>query len=66
MTKNRDGVWVYGTASGPNLNPTNYIVGSVVPSMAGIVPWVRPAQISSHVTVPPPEVATMRQPGLTP
>ena len=37
VTKNRDGVWVYGTASGPNLNPTNYIVGSVVPSMAGIV-----------------------------
>ena len=66
VTKNRDGVWVYGTASGPNLNPTNYIVGSVVPSMAGIVPWVRPAQISSHVTVPPPEVAAVRQPGLPP
>ena len=40
VTKNRDGVWVYGTASGPNLNPTNYIVGSVVPSMAGIVRWL--------------------------
>ena len=64
VTKNRDGVWVYGTASGPNLNPTNYIVGSVVPSMAGIVPWVRPAQISSLVTTPPPAVSAVRQPNL--
>ena len=66
VTKNGDGVWVYGTASGPNLNPTNYIVGSVVPSMAGIVPWVRPAQISSLVVVPPPELSAVRQPGLPP
>lgn len=66
VTKNGDGVWVYGTASGPNLNPTNYIVGSVVPSMAGIVPWVWPAQISSLVVVPPPELSAVRQPGLPP
>ncbi|MDR1048814.1 MAG: hypothetical protein LBL51_03585, partial [Synergistaceae bacterium] len=35
VMKNKDGVWVYGTYHGPNLTPTHYIVGSVIPSMAG-------------------------------
>ena len=59
--KNDDGVWVYGTSNGPNLTPTNYIVGSVVPSMAGITPWVQPAQISELRKVPTPEMTAVRQ-----
>ena len=50
--KNKDGVWVYGAYSGPNLRPTNYIVGSVVPSLAGLTPYVTPVRVSSTVTVP--------------
>ncbi|GHS87409.1 hypothetical protein AGMMS49957_07220 [Synergistales bacterium] len=52
VKKNKDGVWVYGTYSGPNLVPTNYIVGSVVPSMAGLSPYVGQVQISSITSVP--------------
>ena len=52
VKKNKDGVWVYGTFAGPNLTPTNYIVGSVVPSLAGLSPWTQSAQVSSLVTVP--------------
>ncbi|MDR3230885.1 MAG: hypothetical protein LBT65_05555 [Synergistaceae bacterium] len=52
VTKNRDDVWVYGTYSGPNLTPTNYIVGSVVPSMAGLSPYTKSVQISSITTLP--------------
>ena len=44
--KNPDGMWVYGTAEGPNLVPTNYVVGSIVPSMAGITKWISDVQIS--------------------
>ncbi|MCR5346529.1 MAG: hypothetical protein K6E38_02030 [Fretibacterium sp.] len=62
VRKNPDGVWVYGTSNGPSLTPTNYIVGSVVPSMAGITPWVQPAQISSLRSLPNTETMTVRQP----
>lgn len=61
VRKNPDGVWVYGTSNGPNLTPTNYIVGSVVPSMAGITPWVQPAQISELRKLPTPEMIAVRQ-----
>ena len=61
VRKNADGVWVYGTANGPNLTPTNYIVGSVVPSMAGLTPWVQPAQISELHKVPTQEMVAVRQ-----
>ena len=44
--KNSDGMWVYGNAEGPNLVPTNYVVGSIVPSMAGITKLISDAQIS--------------------
>lgn len=60
--KNADGVWVYGTSSGPNLIATNYIVGSVVPSMAGIVPWAQPAQISGFRSAQGAEMMAVRQP----
>ncbi len=52
VIKNKDGVWVYGTYSGPNLTPTNYIVGSVIPSMAGLSPYTRSVQISSTQSLP--------------
>ncbi|MDR1730876.1 MAG: hypothetical protein LBR61_02150 [Synergistaceae bacterium] len=52
VTKNRDGVWVYGTNAGPSLTPTNYIVGSVIPSMAGLSPWTKSVHISSVSTLP--------------
>ena len=60
--KNADGVWVYGTSNGPVLTPTNYIVGSVVPSMAGIAPWVQPAQISAFRSLPNTETMAVQQP----
>jgi hypothetical protein len=52
VTKNGDGVWVYGTYSGPVLRPTGYIVGSVIPSLAGLSPWTRSVQVSSVTTLP--------------
>ena len=52
VKQNPDGVWVYGTTEGANLVGTNYIVGSVIPSMAGIVPYIHPAQISELRTLP--------------
>ena len=60
--KNADGVWVYGTSNGPVLTPTNYIVGSVVPSMAGIVPWMQPAQISALRSLQGAETMAVQQP----
>jgi hypothetical protein len=49
--KNAEGIWLYGSFSGSELIPTNYIVGSVVPSVAGLVPYVAvqaaPAQAMS-------------------
>ena len=64
VRKNADGVWVYGTSNGPNLTATNYIVGSVVPSMAGITPWVYPAQVSSLRQVQGGGMTAVRQPSL--
>lgn len=61
VKKNSDGVWVYGTSNGANLMPTSYIVGSVVPSMAGITPWVQPAQISALRKLPNLETTAVRQ-----
>ncbi|MDR1622533.1 MAG: hypothetical protein LBS00_09180 [Synergistaceae bacterium] len=37
--KNADGIWLYGSFSGSELIPTNYVVGSVVPSIVGLVPY---------------------------
>ena len=54
VTKNRDGVWVYGTFAGPSLTATNYVVGSVVPAMAGLSPYTSSLQVSSARTLPPP------------
>ena len=52
VVKNGDGVWVYGTYAGPNLIPTHYVVGSVVPSMAGLSPYTEHVQISSISSLP--------------
>ena len=52
VIRNKDGVWVYGTYAGPNLIPTNYVVGSVIPSMAGLSPYASPVQISSISSLP--------------
>ncbi|MBQ9895924.1 MAG: hypothetical protein IJM40_01270 [Synergistaceae bacterium] len=60
VKKNKDGVWVYGTSNGPNLTPTSYIVGSVVPSMAGLTPWVQQAQISALRKLPNAEMTSAR------
>jgi hypothetical protein len=38
--KNGDGVWYYGIYNGTSLVPTDYAVGSVVPSSVGITPYV--------------------------
>jgi hypothetical protein len=64
VTQNKDGVWVYGTYSGPNLTPTHYIVGSVVPSMAGLSPYIDPVQISSATTLVPPPPIPVGQPSV--
>lgn len=63
--KNDDGMWVYGTAEGPNLVPTNYVVGSIVPSMAGITKWVSDVQVSELRLFPNAEVLEVRQKGFT-
>lgn len=59
--KNHDGMWVYGTAEGPNLVPTNYVVGSIVPSMAGITKWISEVQISELRKFPNAEILEVRQ-----
>ena len=63
--KNPDGTWVYGTAEGPNLVPTNYVVGSVVPSMAGLSKWVSDVQISELRKLQNIEPLEVRQKGYT-
>ncbi len=51
-TKNRDGVWVWHRVrTQPESDELHRRVGRC-PTPAGIVPWVRPAQIR-RVTVPP-------------
>ena len=62
VRKNKDGVWVYGTFAGPNLMPSHYIVGSVVPSAAGLVPYANPVQISSMATLPQPQLVIQASP----
>jgi len=59
VVKNKDGVWVYGTYAGPNLVPTHYVVGSVVPSAAGLSPYANPVQISSMSSLPQLETQVM-------
>ncbi len=63
--KNADGMWVYGTAEGPNLVATNYVVGSIVPSTAGITKWVSDVQVSELRKLPNPEMLEVRQKGFT-
>jgi hypothetical protein len=62
VTQNKDGVWVYGTYAGPNLTPTHYIVGSVVPAAAGLSPYINPVQISSVTTLVPQPPMAVEQP----
>lgn len=61
VKKNHDGMWVYGTSEGPNLVATNYVVGSIVPSMAGITKWVSDAQISELRKLPSQEMTAVQQ-----
>ena len=63
--KNNDGMWVYGTAEGPNLVATNYVVGSIVPSTAGITKWVSDVQVSELRKLPTSEMLEVRQKGFT-
>lgn len=65
VRKNDDGTWVYGTSEGPNLVATNYVVGSVVPGMAGITKWISDAQISELRKLPNAETLEVRQKGYT-
>ena len=61
VKKNRDGMWVYGTSEGPNLVATSYVVGSVVPSMAGLTKWVNEAQISELQSLPSEVLTAVNQ-----
>ncbi|MBR0256624.1 MAG: hypothetical protein IJQ58_02700 [Synergistaceae bacterium] len=65
VRKNDDGMWVYGTAEGPNLVATNYVVGSIVPSTAGITKWVSDVQVSELRKLPTAEMLEVRQKGFT-
>lgn len=65
VKKNPDGMWVYGTSEGPNLVATNYVVGSVVPSMAGLTKWITDVQISELRKLPNAEMQSVRQGGFT-
>ncbi|MDR3264558.1 MAG: hypothetical protein LBT15_00965 [Synergistaceae bacterium] len=51
--KNAEGIWHYGSYSGSTLSPTNYIVGSVVPSIVGIMPC---AAAASATMIPNPSL----------
>jgi hypothetical protein len=64
VTRNKDGVWVYGTFAGPNLTPTHYVVGSVLPSMAGLSPYTHALQISSTTTLQPAPPILAQQPAV--
>ena len=65
VRKNSDGTWVYGTAEGPNLVATNFIVGSIIPSMAGITKWISDVQISELRKLPNQEMLEVRQRAFT-
>ncbi|MDR2528536.1 MAG: hypothetical protein LBD04_05925 [Synergistaceae bacterium] len=60
--KNKDEIWVYGAYHGPNLTPTHYVVGSVIPSMAGLTPYATSARISSFSAWYPTSYTAARQP----
>ena len=61
VKKNPDGMWVYGTSEGPNLVATNYVVGSIIPSMAGLTKWVSDAQISELRRLPAENISVVQQ-----
>ena len=61
VKKNSDGMWVYGTSEGPNLVATNYVVGSIIPSMAGITKWISEAQISELRKLPTQDMLAVQQ-----
>ena len=65
VKKNPDGMWVYGTSEGPNLVATNYVVGSIVPSTAGLTKWVSDVQISELRTLPPDDMKIVKQKNFT-
>ena len=54
--KGAEGVWFYGSYSNNAIIQTNYIVGSVVPSLVGIYPYV--AQPAALTTMQAPVVQT--------
>jgi hypothetical protein len=63
--RNAEGVWLYGSFSGAELIPTNYVVGSVIPSVAGLAPFVvaqaAPAQQAQQIHVQAAAVAAPQQ-----
>ena len=65
VRKNSDGTWVYGTLEGPNLVATNYIVGSVVPSMAGLTKYISDVQVSEMRTIQESEMIQVQQKSYT-
>ncbi len=65
VRKNKDGTWVYGTMEGPNLVATNYVVGSVVPSMAGLTKYISDIQVSEMRTIPESEMIQVQQKSYT-
>ena len=65
VKKNKDGTWVYGTMEGPNLVATNYIVGSVVPGMAGLTKYISDIQVSALRSLPSTEMMQVQQKSYT-
>ena len=65
VRKNKDGTWVYGTMEGPNLVATNYVVGSIVPSMAGLTKYISDAQVSETRRLSESEVLEVQQKSYT-
>ena len=55
--KGADGVWMYGSNSGRGIVPTSYVVGSVVPSVVGLVPWAATSVPAVVTPVAPPVIA---------
>ena len=59
VTQTQGKVWVYGTMQSGGLTKTNYVVGSVNPALAGIVPY---SGANSTYVVSKTEAAIVRQP----
>lgn len=59
--KNWNGVWFYGSTHGSTIVPTSYVVGSVVPSVVGLVPWT-----AVPSALPMPMVTTVPAGGFMP